>query len=101
MSLVIKTIRQAALYGPHGLVENSSIITEKMADHINDLFAYGGRSIALGDVEVTTAELLEAIQQADSSDSLVRFGRKLSSADLRALNIVLHFMLFNQIDVLT
>ena len=99
MSLIIKNVRQAALYGPEGFVENSPV-TEKMADHVNDLFGDGGASIALGNVQIAAGELFEALQLADSSECLTRFGRRLSAADVKALSTVLHAMLDNQVDVL-
>ena len=93
MSLAIKSVNQAHLYGPDGIVENSFLLTADMADTINTLFSSDGRSIALGTLRVSASELMSVIWDGtDNSDNLLRFGRLLTRKEEVACHLVLSLM---------
>lgn len=92
MSLAIKTVNQAHLYGPDGIVENSFMLTIDMADLINTLFSSDGQSIALGTQRVSASELLLVCNPFIDSNVLLRFGRLLTREEDIACHLVLSLM---------
>lgn len=94
MSLAIKSVNQAHLYGPDGIVANSFLLTVDMADTINTLFSSDGRSIALGTARVSASELMSVIWNGGRShpDNLLRFGRLLTREEEVACHLVLSLM---------
>jgi len=101
MSLKIKQPRRACLYGPDGIIANSVALPDKAGHIVNDLFAFDGRSLAVGGITVTSGDLLEVLLDAHTGKRLVRFGRKLKSSEIEAIESVLTYMLHNHIDELS
>jgi len=95
MSLSIKSVNQAPLYGPDGIVENSFMITIDMADLINTLFSQDGRSIALGTLRVSATDLMGVLWNGGRSHqaNLLRFGRLLTREEEVACHLVLSLMI--------